>query len=400
MPLDASRLAVVDTVNGRRIFDRTALKPYPTPGDSAALLTISNGPSRTIRIDGTDDASISSLIRLLCERDTFPEGLADSLADDTITQDGLLDGSALPKPAIFRDSAATAQPNTGKMQMSTDKTSWAQWKGRVFLAAWTLYAGYYMCRKDMGMAKGGAISSLAVSLACFGGMYAVGQLVGGTLADRIGARRTALAGAGISILCTVSLAWCGRPNLALLLQLGNGFGQGFGWPALLKLFGGWFQAGERDRVLSWWSTSYILGGLLASSLTAWLLLNTDVASRTSFHPAYLVSSAVLLCSAFFFFKETHRLPAVPPQIETPSKFSEASVQDRPWRQLLSIEDPDHLQHVFPSEDDTLYPPLLAAQLSDLGSRLSSYFCGTHGFLLRAIRVPGPTCRGIRGSTLL
>ena len=115
MPLDASRLAVVDTVNGRRIFDRTALKPYPTPGDSAALLTISNGPSRTIRIDGTDDASISSLIRLLCERDTFPEGLADSLADDTITQ-VVFSMAPHSQPAIFRDSAATAQPNTGKMQ--------------------------------------------------------------------------------------------------------------------------------------------------------------------------------------------------------------------------------------------------------------------------------------------
>ena len=115
MPLDASRLAVVDTVNGRRIFDRTALKPYPTAGDSAALLTISNGPSRTIRIDGTDDASISSLIRLLCERDTFPEGLADSLADDTITQ-VVFSMAPHSQPAIFRDSAATAQPNTGKMQ--------------------------------------------------------------------------------------------------------------------------------------------------------------------------------------------------------------------------------------------------------------------------------------------
>jgi sugar phosphate permease len=81
--------------------------------------------------------------------------------------------------------------------MRGDKAPWAQWKGRVFLTAWTLYAGYYICRKDMGMAKGGAISSLAISLACFGGIYAVGQLVGGTLADRIGARRTALAGAGI-----------------------------------------------------------------------------------------------------------------------------------------------------------------------------------------------------------
>jgi hypothetical protein len=31
--LDASRLAVVDTGNGRRIFDRTAWTPYPIPGD-------------------------------------------------------------------------------------------------------------------------------------------------------------------------------------------------------------------------------------------------------------------------------------------------------------------------------------------------------------------------------
>jgi hypothetical protein len=113
--LDASRLEVVDTVNGRRIFDRTALKPYPTPGDSAALLTISNGPDRSIRIDGTDDASVSSLIRLLCERDTFPEGLADSLADGTITQI-VFPMAPHSQPAIFRDSAAAAQTNTGKMQ--------------------------------------------------------------------------------------------------------------------------------------------------------------------------------------------------------------------------------------------------------------------------------------------
>jgi sugar phosphate permease len=186
----------------------------------------------------------------------------------------------------------------------------------------------------MGIAKGGAISSLALSLACFGGMYAVGQLVGGTLADRIGARRTALAGASISILCTVSLAWCNQPILALLLQLGNGFGQGFGWPALLKLLGDWFRPGERDRVLGWWSTSYILGGLLASSLTAWLILNTSMTTRAVFHPAYLVSSAVLLCSSFFFFKETYRLPAALRGINTPSKSPYATSQG-PWRQLLS-----------------------------------------------------------------
>jgi sugar phosphate permease len=124
--------------------------------------------------------------------------------------------------------------------------------------------------------------------------------------------------------------------LALLLQLGNGFGQGFGWPALLKLFGGWFRRGERDRVLGWWSTSYILGGLLASSLTAWLTLNTGTGAGAAFHPAYLVSSSVLLCSAFLFFKETHGLPAEPASIDVPTNSCGPSTSlNRPWRQLLT-----------------------------------------------------------------
>jgi sugar phosphate permease len=216
--------------------------------------------------------------------------------------------------------------------VNIEKTFWARWRGRVFLAAWILYAGFYMCRKDMGIGLR-AIPSLAVSLACFGGMYAVGQLMGGSLADRIGARRTALAGAGISVLCTVSLAWFHQPTAALLLELGNGFGQGFGWPSLLKLIGGWFRNGERDRVLGWWSTSYILGGLLASSLTALLLLNIGASTNPAIQPAYIVSSAVLLCAAAFFYKETNRLPAAPLGVAAPTDSSGPS--SRPWRQLIS-----------------------------------------------------------------
>jgi hypothetical protein len=55
------------------------------PGHSA-LLTIVNGARRSIRIDGTDNAAIGSLIEMLCERNTFPMSLTDSLQDGTITQ--------------------------------------------------------------------------------------------------------------------------------------------------------------------------------------------------------------------------------------------------------------------------------------------------------------------------
>jgi sugar phosphate permease len=185
------------------------------------------------------------------------------------------------------------------------------WRARVFSCAWILYAGYYICRKDIGAAQSSPISSFAVALACFGAMYAVGQLVGGALADRFGARSTALAGAGISVLCTAALVLCNRPALVLIFQLGNGFGQGFGWPSLIKLLGSWFRRGERDIVLSWWSTSYILGGLLASSLTEWLILNTAAFSHTRLHLAYLASSGLLLVCALFFINETRGLPDIP-----------------------------------------------------------------------------------------
>ena len=216
--------------------------------------------------------------------------------------------------------------------MNRDNNLWSAWRGQIFSAAWILYAGYYMCRKDIGTGDSHAIPSLAITLACFGAMYAVGQLVGGTLADQVGARRTALLGAGISVVCTAGLSICSQPLLILLLQLGNGFGQGFGWPSLVKLLGSWFRSGERNLVLSWWSTSYILGGLLASSVTEWLLLTTDAKMHAGFHPAYLASATLLILAALVFLRKTHDLP------ENPVGDDAANYEAQPasaWRALLS-----------------------------------------------------------------
>jgi sugar phosphate permease len=216
--------------------------------------------------------------------------------------------------------------------MNRDNLLWTAWREKIFTAAWILYAGYYICRKDISASKGIGITSLAVSLACFGAMYAVGQVAGGIMADRIGGRRTALFGATISVLCTLALSVCNAPLLMLILQLGNGFGQGFGWPSLVKLLGGWFRDDERNIVLSWWSTSYILGGLLASSINEWLMLYASAPSHPRFHPAYIASASLLVACAFLFFKETHNLP------ETPAispVASERLSQRESWKELLS-----------------------------------------------------------------
>ncbi len=186
----------------------------------------------------------------------------------------------------------------------------AAWRNQIFIAAWTLYAGYYVCRKDIGTSIGNGSSHLALELACFGITYAIGQFVGGALADDLSARYTALAGALISVGSTVLLAWA-PPHVGLILQLGNGFGQGLGWPSLLKLIGTWFGRGERDRVLGWWSASYILGGFLASALIEWLATRSGTPAVDPLHLVYLVSPGILLCAALFFVRQVKDLPRAP-----------------------------------------------------------------------------------------
>jgi hypothetical protein len=109
------RFVILETADGRKIFDRTASKIYSIPGGSAALLTISNGPTRTIRIDGTDESSINSLIKLLCERNTFPEGLADSFSDAVTTQ-AIFPMDPRSQPILFLGTPRPRQPNIGAAQ--------------------------------------------------------------------------------------------------------------------------------------------------------------------------------------------------------------------------------------------------------------------------------------------
>lgn len=214
--------------------------------------------------------------------------------------------------------------------MNRDRLSIAAWRSRLYSGAWLLYAGYYVCRKDVG-APGFAASSLAAELACFGLAYALAQFVGGELADRYSARNVALAGAAISIACTASLA-IAPPYMILALQFGNGFGQGFGWPALLQLLGCWFGRGERDHVLGWWGTSYILGGFLASSLTAWLMVRIGSAPHAGFQPVYCVVSAVLLAVALLFYVGTRGAPEGRQSIVEQPEL--ASVAGQGWRRVI------------------------------------------------------------------
>ncbi len=83
---EGERLTLGGSPAGRRVIDRAAGNTALDKFGRAALLTIDNGPERSIHIDGTDDGAIASLIRVLSEANDFPEGLINSFQDGTVTQ--------------------------------------------------------------------------------------------------------------------------------------------------------------------------------------------------------------------------------------------------------------------------------------------------------------------------
>ena len=102
--LTTRQLVVEDTPEGAEIIDRDNPKSYPAANESAALLTLENTPHRRIEIEGTDNMAIQNAVRLISERDSFPDILADNRQPDGTTQ-VILPTAPGERPVLFHHSA-------------------------------------------------------------------------------------------------------------------------------------------------------------------------------------------------------------------------------------------------------------------------------------------------------
>lgn len=188
------------------------------------------------------------------------------------------------------------------------QTRWSQWRLRVFIVAWLLYASYYFCRKNFSvvmpmMARTSHFGNfdLAQLVFVFSLAYAVGQFFAGILGDRFGGRFTGVLGGLVSAVCTAAMAAVANDHRALLLlQIGNGLGQGCGWSACLKVLAAWFDQKERGRVMAWWGTCYVLGGFLATVFATFSATQMFFATSLGWRRGFLFPSVILGGAAILF----------------------------------------------------------------------------------------------------
>ena len=213
------------------------------------------------------------------------------------------------------------------------------WVYRIFVAAWIGYAGFYFCRRNISWtplpssSHQGWMSGFADLLMVFSMGYMCGQLVGGWSADKFGARRTVLFGGLLSMTATALLLANGPVAVMMILQALNGFGQGFGWPSMMKLFSVWLPRAQFAIGVAWWSTSYALGSFLAYALATALSTVDAFPASTGARLSIAVPCCVLLATTLFFYWRVRDLPTDAGLPPSPAQQA-AQGQAGGWRAIL------------------------------------------------------------------
>jgi sugar phosphate permease len=183
------------------------------------------------------------------------------------------------------------------------------WRIQVFYSSWIGYFGIYLCRKTVSAAHAWTqqFHEFSTLIFVFSLAYVIGQLIAGTAADRFGGRIVGLIGALMSAACTLGMIFAPSLLIIFALQMGNGLGQGCGYPSICKILGAWFCRRERGVVLAWWSTSYSLGGFLATALLSWLAGTggTNAAGKQMLG----VPAVLLALIAVYWYFRTRNSPA-------------------------------------------------------------------------------------------
>jgi sugar phosphate permease len=152
-----------------------------------------------------------------------------------------------------------------------------RWQRRILIVAWLTYASFYLCRVNLAVAApvmraelGWDVGTIGLIGGAFLWVYALGQLVNGTLGQRADARPFVLAGMLVSAACNVAFGLVRDPWAMAALWAVNGWAQSMGWGAIMKTIAAWVDPARRGRIAALFSPCFVLGHLLAWTAGGWL----------------------------------------------------------------------------------------------------------------------------------
>ncbi|HMK65927.1 MAG TPA: MFS transporter, partial [Thermodesulfobacteriota bacterium] len=173
---------------------------------------------------------------------------------------------------------------------------------RIFSLLWVAYAGYYLCRLNFAVAQPAILKSFPTWTSAqigfipslYSGCYAAGQIINGTIGQKLGARFMMTAAMGIIALVNFSFSQVSSYGWMLFLWGLNGYTQSAGWSLMVDTMSRWSPPQKRATVIGLLSTCYQVGNVLS-----WLLAGT-LCEAVGWRAAFMVPSFILLPIAVLF----------------------------------------------------------------------------------------------------
>jgi OPA family glycerol-3-phosphate transporter-like MFS transporter len=174
---------------------------------------------------------------------------------------------------------------------------------QVFWLLWSAYAGYYLCRVNFAVAQPAILkefpdwtaAQIGTIPSTYAAVYAVGQVVNGTLGQRYGARRLMTLALIMAGLTNLLFAMTSSFDVMRLLWAANGWFQSAGWSLMVHTVSNWNRSERRGFLIGRLSTCYQVGNVVSWLLAGFLI------EWAGWRTAFLVPGLMLLPFAGVFF---------------------------------------------------------------------------------------------------
>lgn len=195
------------------------------------------------------------------------------------------------------------------------------------------YAGYYLVRSNINVAKPYLISELGLSKADVGYIasaltiaYGLSKFLMGNVSDRSNPKYFLATGLILSAL--VNLIFGFVPGLYAMIALWalNGWFQGMGWPPCGRTMVHWFSDRERGTKMAIWNLAHNVGGMLAPIIASYSLMFLGTYKSAFFIPAVLALIIGLL--VLIYMRDTPQSVGLPSIEEYKNDYPATAAEDR------------------------------------------------------------------------
>jgi len=212
-------------------------------------------------------------------------------------------------------------------------SQYARSRGQMLWTIFFGYAGYYLVRSNINIAKPYMITQLHLSKGDVGLLasmltiaYGISKFVSGNLSDRSNPRfflATGLFASGI-----INLIFGFLPGLGFMAAFWflNGWFQGMGWPPCARTIVHWFSDKERGTKMALWNLAHNFGGMLAPLIASYSIILLGSWKSAFYVPAILAIGAGFVVLAFL--RDTPQSVGLPPIEEHMNDYPKTSVDDR------------------------------------------------------------------------